>query len=181
MDIDLQIDRVIDREAGYIDHPADRGGPTKYGITLKTLENWLGRACTAQDVQALGKSVAHEIYYSWYYIKPGINGLPGLIQPLMLDMAVNHGRGRASQLLQQTLAAHGFDCGAADGKIGEKTVRAAGLATAQMGEGLIAALVEHRKIFYRAIARTDPSQQVFLKGWIARADAFLTIQAASHG
>ena len=33
MDIDTLIDAVIDCEGGYANHPADRGGPTKYGIT----------------------------------------------------------------------------------------------------------------------------------------------------
>ena len=28
------IDALIEREGGYVHNPADRGGPTKYGITL---------------------------------------------------------------------------------------------------------------------------------------------------
>ena len=33
MDVDQLIDAVIDREGGYVDHPADKGGPTRFGIT----------------------------------------------------------------------------------------------------------------------------------------------------
>ena len=33
MSIDDLIDSLIDREGGYSNHPADRGGPTNYGIT----------------------------------------------------------------------------------------------------------------------------------------------------
>ena len=33
MDIDSLIDGLIDREGGYVDHPADKGGPTCFGIT----------------------------------------------------------------------------------------------------------------------------------------------------
>lgn len=35
MDIHDLIEEVIAREGGYSDHPADRGGPTNMGITLK--------------------------------------------------------------------------------------------------------------------------------------------------
>ena len=32
-DADALIDAVIDREGRYVNHPADRGGPTCWGIT----------------------------------------------------------------------------------------------------------------------------------------------------
>lgn len=31
--IDQMIDALIDREGDYVNHPADRGGPTRFGIT----------------------------------------------------------------------------------------------------------------------------------------------------
>ncbi|HEX8839049.1 MAG TPA: glycosyl hydrolase 108 family protein, partial [Sphingomicrobium sp.] len=33
MEVEALIDGLIDREGGYVDHPADRGGPTCFGIT----------------------------------------------------------------------------------------------------------------------------------------------------
>ena len=33
MTIDTLIDGVIGREGGYSNHPADRGGPTRWGVT----------------------------------------------------------------------------------------------------------------------------------------------------
>ena len=33
MNIDELIDALIEREGGYVNHPSDRGGATKYGIT----------------------------------------------------------------------------------------------------------------------------------------------------
>jgi lysozyme family protein len=32
-DLDELINALIEREGGYVNHPADRGGPTRYGIT----------------------------------------------------------------------------------------------------------------------------------------------------
>ena len=33
VDVDGLIDGLIEREGGYVDHPADKGGPTCFGIT----------------------------------------------------------------------------------------------------------------------------------------------------
>ena len=33
MDVEELIDELIEREGGYANHPADRGGPTRFGIT----------------------------------------------------------------------------------------------------------------------------------------------------
>ena len=33
MNIDELIEELIEREGGYINHPADKGGPTRFGIT----------------------------------------------------------------------------------------------------------------------------------------------------
>ncbi len=36
-DIDTLIDDVIGREGGYSDHPADRGGATRFGVTVNAI------------------------------------------------------------------------------------------------------------------------------------------------
>ena len=33
MDVNELIDELIEREGGYVNHPSDRGGPTRFGIT----------------------------------------------------------------------------------------------------------------------------------------------------
>ena len=44
------IAELIQREGGYVDDPDDRGGPTKYGITLATLQAWRHTPVSAADV-----------------------------------------------------------------------------------------------------------------------------------
>ena len=53
MSIDALIDDILVREGGFVNHPADRGGPTHYGITQATLSRWRQQPVTVQDVQAL--------------------------------------------------------------------------------------------------------------------------------
>jgi hypothetical protein len=41
-----------------------------------------------------------------------------------------------------------------------------------MGPWLLTALAEERRMFYRLIVERDPSQRVFLKGWMRRVAEF---------
>jgi len=126
--IDTILDEIIRREGGYVNHPADRGGATNFGITAQTLGAWrkLGRAATAAEVQALTETEARAIYRQQYITGPGFEAIthPGLLH-LLVDAGVNSGPKRAVQWLQSALGV------TADGVIGPKT-RAA-LVTADQG------------------------------------------------
>ena len=58
--VDEMIDDILRREGGYVNHPADRGGPTNYGITQKTLSRYIGRAALTSEVKNLSEDVARE-------------------------------------------------------------------------------------------------------------------------
>ena len=87
---------IVAREGGYVNDPDDPGGPTKYGVTLGTLQrlgfdvNGDGRADLA-DVKALTRGQAAEIFLQHYYDKPRINRLPEALQASVFDMYVNAG------------------------------------------------------------------------------------------
>ena len=101
MTLDDMIAAVIRREGGYVDHPADRGGPTKYGITQATLSGWLGRAASANDVANMSEATARDIYKANYFIKPGFDAIPDpALQALMFDFGVNSGPAAATKALQ---------------------------------------------------------------------------------
>lgn len=162
------LERMIVREGGYVNHPADKGGPTKYGITLKTLAVWRGKVVTAADVKAMTEEEAKDIYRENYYRKPGINRLPRLIQEQVFDIAVNSGPQKAVMLLQEALNVLGSSL-VVDGLIGRKTISAAQLHYSPYVNNV---LVHLRLGYYQSIYSKRPSQNAFRKGWTARALSF---------
>jgi len=170
--IDDLIADVLRREGGFVNHPADRGGPTRFGITQATLSRHLGRPASLDDVQQLTRELAAEIYRREYHAGPRIDALPERIQAFVFDSAVNHGPGRAIRFVQQVCNAAGFGPLTVDGVCGPTTRRVVAEADQAMGDWLLAALVEERRNFFHAIVAGDPSQRVFLNGWLNRLAEF---------
>lgn len=170
--VESMINDIIRREGGFVDHPADRGGPTHYGITHRTLARYLGREVTRDDVKRLSRELAVEIYRRAYYLEPRIDALPSCLRAFLFDSAVNHGPRRAIKFLQHVLNAASFGPLGVDGLSGPKTRRQTKAAAEAMGPWLLAALAEERRMFYRLIVERDPSQRVFFKGWMKRVAEF---------
>ncbi|MEJ2037996.1 MAG: glycosyl hydrolase 108 family protein [Desulfosarcinaceae bacterium] len=176
--IDDMINDILRREGGYVDHPADRGGPTNHGITIKTLSNYIGRAALKSEVESLSEDVARDIYERNYYAAPRVDRLPPEIQPFIFDCAVNHGPRRAIKFVQSVVNQAGYDPPlSVDGAMGPNTRRGAEWAQREMGPVFLEALMEERRNFYRLIVRERPSQKVFLAGWMNRVDEFKTERA----
>lgn len=173
--VDKMIDDIIRREGEYVDHPNDRGGPTKYGITQKTLSQYLGYAAVKSDVQNLDIEVARAIYEKNYYMAPGIYKLPEPIQAFIFDSAVNHGPRRALKFVQSVCNQAGVEpATSVDGAMGPNTLRAVNWTNEQMGDVFLTALIEERRNYYLLIVANNPSQEVFLRGWMNRVNEFDT-------
>lgn len=149
------------REGGYVDAPADAGGPTNMGITQATLTDWRGAPVTADDVRALTRDEAGAIYQARYWNPIHGDALPAGVDLVVFDAAVMSGIGEAAMMLQRTVGA------AADGAIGPITLAAT---DAMDPETVIVGVSQAREDFYRNIVRNDPTQARFLNGWIARLD-----------
>lgn len=164
---------IIQAAGGYVNHPNDRGGPTKYGITLNILAAYTGMQHTAADVQALTKDTATRIYLTDYFIRPKIDQLPDHLQPFMLDCAVNHEPKTAIKLLQRLLASHYISPGAIDGLIGSKTLNAIRIFTERYGSRtLLTGLIDARILYFEKIVKHDETQRILLAGWINRTEKF---------
>ncbi|MHC2997630.1 glycoside hydrolase family 108 protein [Tepidiphilus sp. HLB4] len=165
--IDTILDEIIRREGGYVNHPADRGGPTNFGITAQTLGAWrkLGRPATAAEVKALTEPEARAIYRQQYLTDPGFEAITdAALLRLIVDSAVHSGPKRAVQWLQTALGV------AADGVIGPKT-RAA-LAQADP-RALYAKVLGQRLRHLGRLITNDPKQSAFAAGWMNRMAEFV--------
>jgi lysozyme family protein len=64
--VDAMIDALIDREGGYANHPADKGGPTYFGIT-EAVARAHGYAGSMRN---LPREEAAAIYRRLYWLRP---------------------------------------------------------------------------------------------------------------
>jgi len=170
--VDAMIEDILRREGGFVDHPNDRGGPTNFGITLRTLASWRRSEVSRDDVRRMPLAEARAIYKDRYFLKPQTDKLPAAVQPVVFDMSINHGPGTAIKLLQEVLQAVSPPC-SVDGGAGDETIHSATKALADIGsKALVNKLVDRRVALFKAIAANDVSQEVFLKGWLRRAEEF---------
>ena len=177
MDFDQILKKTLQWEGGFSDDADDRGGATKFGITigtLRALHEDLDKdgAITVEDVRSLTLEKATEIYRRHYFIEPKFHLLPEAIQPIMFDMGVNHGPGRATRMLQHVINQAGFAQISEDGDLGKITIRASDIAYENMGHYLINALCDERQAFYNRIVANNPSQEKFIRGWTNRTNDF---------
>lgn len=174
-DIDRLIEEVIEREGDYVDHPADRGGPTRWGITQAVAR----RQGYMDDMRRLPQSDAAAIYKRLYWLVPAFDKVAETAPKLaaeLFDTGINMGTGAATGFLQRALNAlnrNGSDYGdiVVDRRIGPATLLALNALLRKRGKGgeevLLKAVEALQGAHYVRLAETRPSQEAFLYGWLA--------------
>ena len=153
---------ILQQEGGYSNNPADLGGATNYGITQRTYDAYRrAKGLPLQPVNFILQSEVNDIYYSEYWQGASCDSLPPPVDLVVFDMAVNSGPSASIKLLQQTLNV------TADGYLGPATIGA----VQQCDPTSLAYDFEQaHKAFYKDIVARNPSQAIFLNGWLARID-----------
>ncbi|MBY6138403.1 N-acetylmuramidase [Leisingera daeponensis] len=177
-------EQIVAREGGFVNDPDDPGGATKHGVTIGTMRR-LGLDLTgdgnvnAQDVKALSRAQAVEIFIRHYYEAPRIGSLPSCLQPSVFDMYVNAGS-NAVRILQLLLNEMGFEV-SVDGAIGPQTASAAEQAASVDADALRDAYGIARRNYYFRLADRRAASRKFARardgtkgGWIKRAEEFIS-------
>lgn len=176
MHIDDLIQALIDREGGFVSHPADRGGPTRYGIT-EAVARAHGYAGSMRD---LPRDEAAAIYKRLYWLRPRLDQVAkrsGVIAAELFDTGVNMGPSVAATFLQRALSAlnrsrKDYPDLVPDGRIGAATLAALDrfleLRGKPAGETvMIHALDALQGERYIRLAERRPANEAFLYGWLA--------------
>lgn len=174
-DIAASIDALIAREGGYVDHPADRGGPTNWGITehVARANGWTG------TMRELPRSEAARLYRRLYWETPRFDAVAKIsatIAAELFDTGVNMGPTVATGFLQRALNAlnrNARDCPDVplDRTLGPVTLgalRAYLEARGKPGETvLLKAMEALQGAHYIAITESRRANEAFLYGLIA--------------
>lgn len=165
---DLAIPTILRHEGGYVNNPADPGGATNFGVSLRWLKSQ-GLAgdidhdgdVDINDIKAMTVDDAKALYHKFWWNPYNYDAiLPQAVATKIFDMAVNMGAPRAHKMVQQALNL------TQDGVIGPKTL---GLINTTNSLTLIQSLQNIQAQFYRDIVASNPARQQFLKGWLNRA------------
>ena len=185
VDADALVEAVIEREGGYVSHPADKGGPTCFGIT-EAVARAHGYAGAMRN---LPRDEAAAIYKRLYWLRPKLDEVakrsPRLAAELF-DTGVNMGPAVAVTFLQRALTAlnrNGSDYPdlVPDGRIGPATLlaldtflelRGGAFGEHRTGAGtgetvLLRALEALQGERYLRLAERRPANEAFLYGWLA--------------
>lgn len=158
-------------EGGYVDDPADPGGATDYGISLRFLKGELldldhDGDVDADDVRGLTPEAASEIYRHFFWDRFGYGRIADQrVANKVFDAGVNIGPPRAIRLLQRSLCACGHPV-EVDGSFGDKTLAAV---NGSDPVRLLREMCQEHATYYRTLVELKPQLGKFLKGWLRRA------------
>lgn len=178
MNYELIIDEVIRKERGsgdgYVDHPNDRGGPTKDGITevVARANGWQG------SMRELPDALVRKIYRNRYIVEPKFDLVAVIDENVgfeLIDTGVNMGPVRAAGFFQEWL--NGFNMQGSryhdvmvDGRVGEVTLDAFRKYRRWRGaEGalvMVYALNCSQGAKYLEFTQNQETQEDFLYGWV---------------
>ena len=181
--IERLLDELVEREGGFVDHPADRGGATRYGVTeaVARAHGYRGAMHTLPRDEALS------IYRRLYWLRPRFDTVAERaprIAAELFDTGVNMGPAVAATFLQRALTAlnrQGKDFAdlVPDGRIGQRTLDALDRFFAARGKRggenvLLRALEALQGERYLRLAERRPANEAFLYGWLANRIGYLS-------
>jgi lysozyme family protein len=150
---------VLAHEGGYVNHPADPGGPTNHGVTQRVYDAYRKlHGQSVQSVKAICTSEVEEIYRKQYWRNIRGDDLPSGLDYAVFDFAVNSGIARAVRYLQRAVGVKD------DAVMGDETLSHVIAAYKANPEKLITQYCANRLAFMQGLS----IYATFGKGWFRR-------------
>lgn len=177
---------VLANEGAFSNHPADPGGATFWGISLRFLksqgEEWDlddDGDIDVADVRSLTVADAKLLYRSNFWDRLQLDLVADqAVATRIFDMAVNMGCPAAVKILQRAANDFSLELNGdedlpelleVDGVLGLKTRSMTNILAMIDRSGLMAALRKAHEQFYLDLVERKPNLEVFLRGWLNRA------------
>lgn len=162
---------VLAHEGGYVNHPADPGGPTNKGVTQRIYDAYrTTKNLKPRSVKSITAAEVKDIYRTRYWSLAGCDELPAGLDYCVFDYAVNSGVSKAVKDLQRAINSFAgnriptLSPLAIDGVAGEDTMKAAQLCSDKDEEGIINSLCDRRMTFLKSLK----TYKTFGVGWKRR-------------
>lgn len=183
MDKKQAFDFVFKWEGGLSDHPADRGGVTKFGVSLAFFKD-----CgfdvdgdgdiDADDIRKLTLDQAKTVFDNEFWKKSRCDEFGPYSAFALFHSGVNCGAKQARRFLQRGInRVNMYVLGdpdpalVSDGTFGSLTMSAyAKMAKGNLDRTVALCMTNELKQFYQSIVRRRPNQKVFINGWMNRAN-----------
>lgn len=165
-------DLLIFDEGGYVNDKDDPGGPTKWGITLKTYSRYLKRPATIEELVAMPVEHAKEIYITEYWNPLSLHSLDKIVLAVCIfNSGVLYGTGTAALMTQRALNNLGASV-KVDGLLGLQTMKILNVIRED----------DFLKMFHRLLLErietlifNNPKLEKFRRGWTIRAHNLLAL------
>jgi lysozyme family protein len=158
VNFDAAFTELIKHEGGFVDHPSDPGGATRWGVTQAVArEN--GYTGHMRDFPI---ELAKDIYRRQYWDAVKAEQLPPAVRYAVFDAAVNSGPRQAIRWLQRAVNAQ------EDGILGPQTL---GLVRDSNSEKLLRVFMAQRLLFMASLSNWP----AFGRGWARRVASILEV------
>jgi lysozyme family protein len=155
--------KLLQIEGGFVNHPNDLGHATMMGVTIQTFRDYCGEDKTIKDLQNMSYEVWGRIMKDRYWDKCKADEIDNQsLAEIIADWCVNSGISGIRRV-QEIVGCK------PDGIVGSITLS---LINSSDAESLFERIMSARKQFYINIVKKNPTQKVFMNGWMNRLEMF---------
>jgi lysozyme family protein len=165
---------LIDNEGTqFTNDPRDSGGATKFGVTQRAYERYLGHVVLSTDIKNMEIQTAKKFYFDLYWKGVGCDRLTNQAVAISIfDTGVLYGAFTSVRMAQKAASLCSGDVLELDGVLGQKTLTLIN----SLDENQF--LMTFNKLIVQridAVILSSQKNEVYRRGWMRRANRLLTL------